>query len=133
MLSKEKLKYIYYSDIEPLEIFQSALLILVNPINLYHTECVHHDDITKYLLGLGISCGIIGILNLLYIFKKDLKQRLNIARLHLVVTLMICIFLSHCNGIEINKGLIMYYWIQTIACLFVSSRLFLEVKHRNKV
>ena len=127
------MKYIFYSDIEPLEIFQSALLILVNPVNLYHTECSTHDDITKYLLGLGLSCAIIGILNIIYIFKKDLKQRLNIARLHLIVTLMICIFLSHCKDIQISQGLIMYYWIQTIACLFVSSRLFLEVKHKSKV
>ena len=59
---KEKMKYIFYSDIEPLEIFQSALLILVNPVNLYHTECSTHSDITKYLLGLGIACAIVSLI-----------------------------------------------------------------------
>ena len=132
MRLKEQLKYIYHSDIETLEIFQSALLILVNPINLYQARCVHHDDVEKYLITLGIACAITGILNLVYLFKKDLKQRLNISRLHLIVTLTICGFLAHCQGIEVNISLLIYYWIQTIACLFVSSRLYLEFKHKQR-
>ena len=127
---KEKIKYIYYSDIESLEIFQSALLILVNPINLYQTKCMYHD-VGIYLVGLGISCIITGLLNLIYLFKNNLKQRLNVARLHLIITLTICLFLTHCTGIKIGQSLIIYYWIQTFTCLFVASRLLLEVKHKN--
>jgi hypothetical protein len=132
MSIKKHLIYIYYSDIQALELFQSALLILVNPLNLISIKCSKHD-IDNYLLTLAISCALVGILNIIYIFIHNLKQRLNVARLHLVVTLTTCLFLMHCKGINVNISLVIYYWVQTITCLFVGSRLYLEVAHKQKV
>ena len=132
MSLKKHVKYIYDSDIQSLEIFQSALLILVNPLNLMSIKCSEHD-VDNYLFSLAILCVLTGILNIIYIFINNLKQRLNVARLHLVVTLTICLFLMHCNGININISLVIYYWVQTITCFFVGSRLYIEVEHRQQV
>ena len=132
MSIKKRIKYIYYSDIQTVELFQSALLILVNPLNLMSIKCLEHS-IENYLLALGVLCILTGILNIIYIFIHNLKQRLNVARLHLVVTLTICLFLMHCSSININISLVIYYWIQTLTCLFVGSRLYLEVEHKQKV
>lgn len=123
---------IFYSDIEPLEVFQSFLLIFVNPLNLYYAKYSEFTDM-KYIYILCFSCIIVGIVNLLCLLLDNLKLRLHVARLHWIITLTITIYIIRCDILRLDKSLLSYYIVQSVFCLFVVSRLFLECKYRKKV
>ena len=123
---------IFYSDIEPLEIFQSFLLIFVNPLNLYYANYSKFTDM-RYIYFLCVSCIIVGIVNLFCLILDNLKLRLQVARLHWIITLTITIYIVRCDILSLDKSLLSYYIVQSIFCLFVMSRLFLECKYRKKV
>lgn len=126
-----RLLKILHADIEPLEVFQSALLIFVNPINLMSVE---YDDPSKmyYIYTFCFSCLFVGILSIISLIYNNLKFRLQVARVHWVITLTIASYIIHCDVLSNDISLFLYYLIQSVSCLFVITRLFSEYKKNNK-
>ena len=122
---------ILHSDIEPLEVFQSALLIFVNPINLMH---IQYNDPSKmyYIYTFCLSCLIVGVLSIIAIVLNNLRFRLQVARVHWVITLTIASYILNCDVLRTDISLFLYYVVQCISCFFVITRLFLEYKKNNK-
>lgn len=122
---------ILHSDIEPLEVFQSALLIFVNPINLMN---IRYQDPERmyYIYAFCVSCLLVGILSIISIILNNLKFRLQVARVHWVITLTIASYILHCDVLRTDISLFLYYVVQCISCFFVITRLFLEYKKNNK-
>jgi hypothetical protein len=127
-----KLNKILYSDIESLEFFQSFLLVFVNPLNLFYAKYAENTEMI-YIYILCFCCILVGITNLVCLLLENLSFRLHVARAHWVITLTITIYILRCDILSLDKSLLSYYIVQSIFCLFVMSRLFLEYRYRRKV
>jgi len=119
----------FYSDIELLEVFQSALLIFVNPFNLSSVECA---DCGTYLSYMSIPSFIIGIITIIsVIFDYHIKSRIRVARLHWVLCVVIT-SLMLCSTDHIGTGLLSYYIVQCVFCAFIIIRLNSEFLHNKR-
>ena len=122
-------KKLLYADIELLELFQSSLLIFVNPFNLMAVDCF---ECTSYLLYLAFPSFLIGALNLIAVFyNANINRRLRIARIHWSLCVVILAVLTFCEKIHVGDGLLSYYLVQCIFCAFIIIRLNSELLHKK--
>lgn len=107
-----------YSDIECLELFQSALLIFVNPFNL---TTLAEEEVAPILIWCIYAGIIIGLMNVVWV-TYSLKSRLDIAKAHLALcTVILAIIVSY--GHLYFDGVVSYYLLQFLTCIFIIKRL----------
>lgn len=107
-----------YSDIECLELFQSALLVFVNPFNLTVLAEQESAPILIWCIYAGI---VIGLMNFIWV-TFSLKSRLDIAKAHLALCSVILAIIVRHGHLYID-GVVSYYSLQFITCIFIIKRL----------
>jgi hypothetical protein len=122
----DRLYKIIYADIEPLEVFQAALLIFYTPLNLMQAGQNNY-----FIYSLSIASMILGLVVLYCVSINNLSLRLLSARIHWVINLLIMIHVFRCSVYYNTPSLIAYYVIQSFFCLFVISRLLFELNSRK--
>ena len=126
-----KMWEILYADIEPLEVFQSAILIFVNPLNLLSVDYPETKSMI-FIYIMCFACLMIGCTSIISILYDNLRFRLQVARVHWVATLSITAYILQCDILNQDLSMFFYYLVQSVFCLFVISRLFLEYRNKQK-
>ena len=129
--SYSRLKLILkYSDVDIIEIYQSSIMIFINPFNLIPLAKMYSEGIYMHFLG-WISV-LIGLFTLIASVRGGLRSRIFGAELHMwfcSVIVSLLLFISHDI---ISTGIISFYILQLCFSLFCLWRLTQEQSIRIK-